>query len=741
MNKRFPLGLIGLALFFLATVFVLGFAETGATASLSGSIGEPVWGSDIRVNPTIAVDTSTHRNSSLAINPANPNIVLAGYDNQQGKEGLSGYAWSTDAGRTWLGGHFQGPWGPSNMTPGGNVSVGFDANGVGYYTSIALASQSFSYYVLTTTNGTAWSTPVPIITAQYDESRYQSHLAVDRRTSGAYAGSLYISWLYTNNVPPYLQGITMRYSRDGGHSWSNDVQISDPEHGHSSLSTSVIASNGVIYTAFPYIQDSFIGNAPHLYLDRSTDGGLTWGTDRLISGAPIVQIGGPDWKQRELVLVASQFCAQMRMHHYPSIAVSPTDPNTVYATWNDGRWERDITDCDLGGKHSDIAFSRSTDAGVTWSPTIRLNDDALGNGIDQFMPTIGAHPSGLIGVTWHDRRYSDGYRYDLVYSQSTDGGLTWSKNQRVSDVSSDPEAVPDYKGIDYIGYRVPLVFGYDYILPGWLDTRRGTRNGDFFTDRGVLPVPTVTPLPTQTPGGPSATPEPTNTSIPTSTPTATSPIPSTPTVGATATPCTIQFSDVPESNTFYKQIRCLACLGIISGYADNTFRPNNEVTRGQLSKIVANSAGFNEPMGTWTFQDVPTDSTFYLYVERMATRGIIGGYPCGGEAEPCEENNLPYFRPNANATRGQISKIVSNAADYSDTPGGQTFEDVPSSNAFYAWIERLASRGIMGGYTCGGEGEPCGAGNLPYFRPNANATRGQVSKIVGNTFLPGCSVR
>ena len=54
------------------------------------------------------------------------------------------------------------------------------------------------------------------------------------------------------------------------------------------------------------------------------------------------------------------------------------------------------------------------------------------------------------------------------------------------------------------------------------------------------------------------------------------------------------------------------------------------MTRGQLSKIVANAAGFEEPHTNQTFQDVPTGSTFYLYVERMASRGIIGGYPCGG---------------------------------------------------------------------------------------------------------------
>ena len=60
-------------------------------------------------------------------------------------------------------------------------------------------------------------------------------------------------------------------------------------------------------------------------------------------------------------------------------------------------------------------------------------------------------------------------------------------------------------------------------------------------------------------------------------------------------------------------------------------------------------------------------------------------------------------------------------------------------STFYDFIERLASRGVMSGYPCGGVGEPCiPPDNRPYFRPNANATRGQTSKIVSNTFFPAC---
>jgi hypothetical protein len=198
---------------------------------------------------------------------------------------------------------------------------------------------------------------------------------------------------------------------------------------------------------------------------------------------------------------------------------------------------------------------------------------------------------------------------------------------------------------------------------------------------------------------------------------------------------------VPEGSTFYDFIRCLACRGIVNGYADGSFRPGNNVTRGQLSKIVSNAAGFSDPPGAQIFEDVQPGSTFYDFVQRLANRGYIGGYACGGPGEPCvPPGNRPYFRPGNNATRGQIAKIVSNSAGFTEPAGAQIFEDVPPGSTFYDFVQRLASRGYIEGYPCGGLAEPCvPPDNRPYFRPNANATRGQTSKIVANTFFPGCS--
>jgi hypothetical protein len=220
------------------------------------------------------------------------------------------------------------------------------------------------------------------------------------------------------------------------------------------------------------------------------------------------------------------------------------------------------------------------------------------------------------------------------------------------------------------------------------------------------------------------------------------------------TACALSFVDVPPGSTFYPYIRCLACQGIVSGYPCGGpgepcpgmyFRPGNSVTRGQLAKIVANAAAFTEEVeaGQQTFEDVPNSTGLWSFIERVAGHGIINGYPCGGPFEPClPPGNRPYFRPNNTATRGQISKIVGVAAGFTEPvlSSQQTFEDVPASNAFWAYVERIASRGIINGYPCGGPGEPCQPPlNRPYFRPGNEATRGQISKITSAAFFPGCS--
>jgi hypothetical protein len=220
------------------------------------------------------------------------------------------------------------------------------------------------------------------------------------------------------------------------------------------------------------------------------------------------------------------------------------------------------------------------------------------------------------------------------------------------------------------------------------------------------------------------------------------PIPCPPTPTPEPPRCASErFTDVCPTDYFYPHVLDLNDLDIVSGYITAPpcdgpthipcFKPYNWATRGQIAKVASLAAGFQEPVTTQFFEDVPPAHTFYEYIERMASRNIISGYPCGSESEPCiPPGNRPYFRPGNTISRGQLSKMAALAFGFNQPITTQTFEDVPPAYTFYEEIERLAVLNIISGYPCGSP-EPCvPPDNRPYFRPSNNVTRGQIAKIV-----------
>jgi len=240
---------------------------------------------------------------------------------------------------------------------------------------------------------------------------------------------------------------------------------------------------------------------------------------------------------------------------------------------------------------------------------------------------------------------------------------------------------------------------------------------------GGTPLPTSTNTPTLVGGTATRTNTPTNTPQgPTFTPVITNtPGGFTPTATRTTTPCVVNFSDVHPTDYFYEGVRWLYCRGAISGYDDGTFRPYNNTTRGQFSKIIVLAYGYTlyTPPAP-TFTDVPTSHPFYVYIETAYHVGLISGYTCG--------TNCLEFRPGNLITRAQITKIVVNAAGWAIlNPPTPTFRDVLTTDPFYTFIETAYCHQVMSGYTCG-------TGCLE-FRPSANATRGQIAKMVYNAVL------
>ena len=186
--------------------------------------------------------------------------------------------------------------------------------------------------------------------------------------------------------------------------------------------------------------------------------------------------------------------------------------------------------------------------------------------------------------------------------------------------------------------------------------------------------------------------------------------------------CTARFSDVCPDHWAYTYIEFMAQRGIVGGYPDGTFRPNNTATRAQLAKMVTIALGWPVVTpATPSFRDVPTSNSFYSYVETVKAHGVISGYPCGSAGEPCPG---AYFRPNNNVTRAQSSKMIVIAFGWPiNTSGGPHFTDVPANDGFYPYVETAFNYAIVTGY--GTE-----------FRPNNNVTRAQLSKMLYQAMNP-----
>jgi hypothetical protein len=176
------------------------------------------------------------------------------------------------------------------------------------------------------------------------------------------------------------------------------------------------------------------------------------------------------------------------------------------------------------------------------------------------------------------------------------------------------------------------------------------------------------------------------------------------------------YTDVPTDSPFYSEIGFFGSEGIVSGYSDGTFRPSGTATRGQVAKILALAFGVrvdNLDTPSIHFSDVTPDNPFYAYVEAAAARGWISGYSDG------------TFRPYANVTRAQVAKMVVIAAGYKPiSPATPSFSDVPVGSAFYSYIETARANDILSGYDDG------------TFRPEAQATRGQICKAVDLAAFP-----
>ena len=193
-----------------------------------------------------------------------------------------------------------------------------------------------------------------------------------------------------------------------------------------------------------------------------------------------------------------------------------------------------------GQSTTDVMFVRSTDGGVTFSAPVRVNDDPISPSKWHWLGTLSIAPNGRIDSVWYDtRNAANNTDSQLFYSFSTDAGVTWAANVAVSD-AFDPQA--GYPGFSTkIGDYITIVSdatGGNVAYAATFNVNPNAGGGHeqdvyyvrvFPTGATPTPTPTASPTPTAT-----ATATPTVTATPTATATAT-PRP-TPTPRAAPTP-------------------------------------------------------------------------------------------------------------------------------------------------------------------------------------------------------------
>jgi hypothetical protein len=155
----------------------------------------------------------------------------------------------------------------------------------------------------------------------------------------------------------------------------------------------------------------------------------------------------------------------------------------------------------------------------------------------------------------------------------------------------------------------------------------------------------------------------------------------------------IDFLDVPSNDPFYTDIGKLAARGVTVGCGGGNYCPNDPVTREQMAAFIMRAKGeFSPPPpATQRFNDVPPGNPFYSFIDRLAVLNITLG---------CTPDHL-FYCPTAPVLREQMSAfILRGLGEFNPpTPGSQRFNDVPSSNVFYNFIDRMAVLNITLGCT------------------------------------------
>lgn len=173
------------------------------------------------------------------------------------------------------------------------------------------------------------------------------------------------------------------------------------------------------------------------------------------------------------------------------------------------------------------------------------------------------------------------------------------------------------------------------------------------------------------------------------------------------------FTDVGESFWGYKAIEALSSKGLVSGYEDSSYRPDNNITRAEFAKLVVNiyqNLGGELGGESVAFGDVSANDWCYDAVSAASALGIIMG----------SEGN---FNPNHNITRQDAATIIYRTLTklgntYSKSAGFEDYTQI--SDYAKDAVSLLAGAGVVAGF------------EDSTFKPQNTLTRAQAAQMIYN---------
>ena len=368
---------------------------------------------------------------SIAINPNNPRQVVAVFqDNAHA-------SYSQDAGQTWKSADGVAP---PNYRVSGDVSTTFDKNGHAFICYIAFDRLgTFNYWGHGATRngifvrrsldgGANWEAGDVSVAEQlttpgipFEDKPY----IVSDTGNSRYAGNLYVGWTRWSLTD---SKILFSRSTDDGKSWSPATEIDRSpglprdDNGADEGFDGTVGPDGRLYAIWS--QNDYI------FLTISRDGGNTFSHPQpIIHTAPIM-----------FALEAVE-----RANGFPQIGIDPRTQR-LYVTWSDYR------NGDL-----DVFCSTSTDHGKRWSDPVRVNNDPIHDGADQFFQWLAIDPlDGSANLAFYDRRADLTNKTQTVtLARSTDQGSTFQNYAWTSNpFNASGVFFGDYIGIAALGGRV-----------------------------------------------------------------------------------------------------------------------------------------------------------------------------------------------------------------------------------------------------------------------------------------------